>query len=239
MEDINPEDLGLILEFYRELGIETVPVDESGSGQATVNDTPPEKGGALDDLRLNVIGDCRRCRLSGERKNIVFGEGNPDCEIMFIGEGPGEEEDIQGRPFVGRAGEVLTSLIDKMGFRRNEVYIANVVKCRPPGNRNPRPDEISACIPFLREQIRIIQPRVIMALGNVPLQSLIGEDLRISRVRGRFFEYEGIRVMPTFHPSYLLRNRKDKWLTWADAVAVLKYLGRDVKHGSGRPSRPD
>ncbi|UCG79515.1 MAG: uracil-DNA glycosylase [Nitrospirota bacterium] len=193
-----------------------------------------EKQRALEDLMKDGIGDCRRCRLSETRTNIVFGEGDPDCEIMFIGEGPGADEDMQGRPFVGRAGQVLTSLINKMGFEREEVYIANIVKCRPPDNRNPHSDEAESCLPFLKRQIEVISPKVIMVMGNVALQNLLDPDMRITKVRGKFQDLFGIKVMPTFHPSYLMRNPKDKWLTWEDAVTVLKFLGRDVVHDPGR-----
>ncbi|PNX50771.1 MAG: hypothetical protein BV458_12630 [Thermoplasmata archaeon M9B2D] len=188
-----------------------------------------DKKHLLENLRIEEIGECTRCRLSEKRTNIVFGEGNPESDIMFIGEGPGEDEDRQGRPFVGRAGQVLRSLIKKMGFAEKDVYIANVVKCRPPGNRNPEQDEVDSCIPFLKKQIDIISPKVIVLLGNVALQHLTGSRLRITAARGKFMEYKGIKVMPTFHPSYLLRNPKDKWLTWEDAVMVLRYLGMAVK----------
>ncbi|MEE9524179.1 MAG: uracil-DNA glycosylase [Thermodesulfovibrionales bacterium] len=228
MGEISREELGLVLEFYRHLGIESIYV-ESDVGDLTGGQLRTgEKKKALEDLMVNVIGECTRCGLSEERTNIVFGEGSADCEIMFIGEGPGADEDKQGRPFVGRAGQVLTNLIKKMGFERKDVYIANIVKCRPPDNRNPSTDEADTCIPFLKKQIEIIQPKVIMLLGNVPLQNFFGSELRITKARGKFVEYSGIKVMPTFHPSYLMRNPKDKWLTWEDAVAVLKYIGRDI-----------
>ena len=186
-----------------------------------------EKKTALIALR-EEIGDCQRCRLSKGRKNIVFGEGSPDAAVMFIGEGPGEDEDIQARPFVGKAGQTLRSLIRKMGMKESEVYIGNVVKCRPPDNRTPLPDEIATCIPFLRRQIEIISPRIIVLLGNVALQGVMrSPNLRITALRGRFTEYEGIVVMPTFHPSYLLRNPKEKWLVWDDAQKVLEFLKKE------------
>jgi uracil-DNA glycosylase family 4 len=228
MADINRDELGLVLEFYKHLGIDSIYLEDDVADPSGGTLNTEEKKKALDDLRTNVIGDCTRCVLSEERTNIVFGEGSVDGEIMFIGEGPGADEDRQGRPFVGRAGQVLTNLIKKMGFEREDVYIANIVKCRPPGNRNPSIEEANTCIPFLKQQIAIIQPKVIMLLGNVPLQNFFGAELRITKARGRFLEYNGIKVMPTFHPSYLMRNPKDKWLTWEDAVAVLKYIGRDV-----------
>ena len=154
----------------------------------------------------------------------MFGEGNPNAEIMFIGEGPGREEDIQARPFVGDAGKLLTSLITKMGFKREKVYIGNVVKCRPPSNRDPEGDEMAACSPFLERQIEIIKPKVIMALGRISAHFLTDSRIPISKLRGGFYSYKGIPVMPTFHPAYLLRNPKDKWLTWEDVQKVLEKL---------------
>lgn len=184
-----------------------------------------EKSGVLAALR-EEIGDCRRCKLSEQRKNIVFGEGDPAARLMFIGEGPGKEEDLQARPFVGDAGMLLTKLIEKMGLSRESVYIANIVKCRPPMNRDPEPDEIAACRGFIERQIEIIRPDVIMTLGRIALQSLLKEPgLKITVVRGKFVDFKGIHVMPTFHPAYLLRNPGDKWKTWADAQKVLAILG--------------
>lgn len=229
MSSINRDELRLVLEFYRNMGLSSIYMDEFRDEKSGKTVGVEEKTEALEDLRENIIGDCRKCRLHEGRKNIVFGEGNPDCEIMFIGEGPGADEDIQGRPFVGKAGQLLTNLIKKMGSDRNDVYIANIVKCRPPGNRNPLPDEARTCMVFLKRQIEIISPKVIMVLGNVALQNLLGTDMRITKVRGKFHDYNGIKVMPTFHPSYLLRSPKDKWLTWEDAVAVLKYLGKEIE----------
>jgi DNA polymerase len=181
-------------------------------------------GGSLKTLR-EEIGDCKRCKLSSGRKNIVFGEGSPDARLMFIGEGPGREEDLQARPFVGDAGILLTRLIEKMGFRREDVYIANIVKCRPPMNRDPERDEIEICRGYIEKQIEIINPQVIISLGRISSQTLIGNPaLKMTSTRGRFFDYNGIPLMPTFHPAYLLRNPKDKWLTWSDAQKVLEKL---------------
>jgi DNA polymerase len=184
----------------------------------------PLKAQALNDIR-NEIGDCRRCKLCQGRNNIVFGEGNPAARLMFIGEGPGADEDAQGRPFVGKAGQVLTNLINKLGFERGDFYIANVVKCRPPENRNPEEDEITACRVFLEKQIDAISPSVIMTLGRVATHALLSSDETISRMRGRFYDFRGIKVMPTFHPSYLLRSPKQKVKTWDDAKAVMRVLG--------------
>ncbi len=178
---------------------------------------------ALAGLRED-IGECKRCKLCEGRKNIVFGEGSPEADLMFIGEGPGRDEDIQSRPFVGEAGKLLTSLIEKLGMKREEVYIANIVKCRPPHNRNPEGDEIAQCRPFLQKQVEIIKPGVIVCLGKVSANVLLEVDTAITRMRGNFFTYSGIPVMPTFHPAYLLRSPKDKWLTWEDMQKVMVKL---------------
>ena len=179
------------------------------------------------------IGDCQRCKLCGGRTQIVFGVGDPRAEVMFVGEGPGEEEDRRGEPFVGRAGQLLTDIITKgMGLSREQVYIANVVKCRPPGNRNPEPDEIEACAPFLRRQIATIRPKVIVALGKFAAQMLAGVDTPITRLRGRWHEFEGTKLMPTFHPSYLLRNPSAKREVWEDIQAVMREIGLAVPPAS-------
>lgn len=233
------EDLRRVMEFYQELGFEYLSVKSTDIAgfmnervrEDTVAYSKTESTGA-DALKSEEalkrireeIGECSLCRLSKGRKNIVFGEGNPNAELMFIGEGPGREEDIQARPFVGDAGKVLTSLISKMGFGRKDVYIANVVKCRPHMNRNPEEDEIGSCMPFLKKQIDIIRPKVIMCLGGVSSHTLLDIKTPISRLRGQFYSYNNIPVMPTFHPDYLMRNPKDKWLTWDDAQKVLKKL---------------
>ena len=175
------------------------------------------------------IGDCTRCKLHKGRTNIVFGEGNPKAVIVFVGEGPGFEEDQQGRPFVGAAGQLLTDIIEKgMNIKRAEVYICNIVKCRPPNNRNPEPDEVESCIGFVKQQIRAINPRVIVTLGNVPTQNLLNTKQGITKLRGVWQEYEGIPVMPTFHPSYLLRSPGEKKWVWVDIKNVLKRLGMQV-----------
>jgi uracil-DNA glycosylase family 4 len=172
------------------------------------------------------MGDCLRCALGAGRRNLVFGVGDPRAQLMFVGEGPGADEDEQGEPFVGRAGQLLTRMIEAMGFRRSEVYIANVVKCRPPGNRDPEPDEIEACEPFLRRQIAAIGPRVVVALGRFAVQTLLRDPTPISRQRGRWREYEGVRLMPTFHPAYLLRNPAEKKAAWEDLKQVMKEFGK-------------
>jgi DNA polymerase len=172
------------------------------------------------------LGECARCKLGPGRTKLVFGVGNPQAELMFVGEGPGEDEDLQGEPFVGRAGQLLTKMIEAMGFARADVYIANVVKCRPPGNRNPEPDEIEACEPFLRAQIAAIRPKVIVALGKFAAQTLLRDPTAISRLRGRWFSYEGVKLMPTFHPAYLLRSPQEKAKAWDDLQLVMKELGK-------------
>ncbi|HLF85608.1 MAG TPA: uracil-DNA glycosylase [Nitrospiria bacterium] len=170
------------------------------------------------------IGDCRRCKLHLKRKNIVFGTGNVEARLVFVGEGPGEDEDIEGLPFVGRAGQLLTKIIEAMGMKRSDVYIANIVKCRPPNNRNPEPDEIESCLPFLKSQLEAINPLLIVALGTFAAQTLLGSRERISQMRGRFHSYNGIKVMPTFHPSYLLRNPDEKRVVWEDMKMVMEEL---------------
>jgi uracil-DNA glycosylase len=185
--------------------------------------TPTNAGETLALLRAE-IGDCTRCKLHSGRTNLVFGVGSPDAQLMFIGEGPGADEDLQGEPFVGRAGQLLTQIIKAMGFERDEVYIANVVKCRPPGNRNPEPDEIETCSPFLKAQIAAIQPAVIVALGKFAAQTLLGVETPISRLRGQFHQLGEIDVMPTFHPSYLLRNPGAKREVWDDMKMVMARL---------------
>ncbi|AKQ65597.1 Uracil-DNA glycosylase, family 4 [Myxococcus hansupus] len=179
----------------------------------------------LDEIRRD-LGDCRRCKLCTGRKNLVFGSGNPRAELVFVGEGPGENEDLQGVPFVGAAGELLTKMIGAMGYRRDDVYICNVVKCRPPGNRNPEPEEIAACEPFLRAQLAAIQPKVVVALGKFAAQTLLRDSTAITRLRGNWRTYEGIQLMPTFHPAYLLRSPAEKRKAWEDLQAVMKVLGK-------------
>jgi uracil-DNA glycosylase family 4 len=171
------------------------------------------------------LGDCTRCKLHTlGRKQIVFGVGNPDADLMFVGEAPGGEEDIQGIPFVGRAGQLLTKIIEAINLKREDVYIANVIKCRPPGNRNPEQDEVETCEPFLFKQIDIIKPKVIVALGKFGAQTLLRTLDPISRLRGRVYNYRGAKLVPTFHPAYLLRNPASKREVWEDMKLVKKLL---------------
>ncbi|TAN44668.1 MAG: uracil-DNA glycosylase [Nitrospirae bacterium] len=226
-------DISLVLNFYKALGFESLPLASADA----------DKEAALMALR-HEIGDCKRCKLSKGRTNLVFGEGNPNARIMFVGEAPGREEDKAGRPFVGEAGQLLTRLINKMGedfgFTRNDVYIANIAKCRPPGNRDPEADEIETCFPFLKKQVAIIAPEVIVSLGRISAHTMLGRSgpfssFFITKERGKFGEYKdgeiSIPVMPTFHPAYLLRTPSDKVKTWGDAQAVLKLLKHPAMRG--------
>jgi DNA polymerase len=186
---------------------------------------PAASGRTLDEIRRE-LGDCKRCKLCNGRTQIVFGVGHPRAELVFVGEGPGADEDAQGIPFVGKAGQLLTKMIEAMKFKRDDVYICNVVKCRPPNNRNPEPDEIEACEPFLKMQLASIQPKVIVALGKFAAQTLLRVDTPITRLRGQWREYEGIPLMPTFHPAYLLRSPEEKGKAWLDLQEVMKRFGR-------------
>ena len=219
------------LEQQQAAGIAFLPVgtgagaDDSGAPATAAQGGEVAQAADLRELR-GVLGDCQRCKLSQGRGRIVYGVGRADADIMFIGEGPGEDEDRAGEPFVGRAGQLLTDIITKgMKLRREDVYIANVVKCRPPRNRDPEPDEVAACEPFLNRQIELVRPRVIIALGRAAAQTLLRSHEAISRLRGRWHDYRGIRLMPTFHPAYLLRNPGDKRLVWEDIKSVLRELG--------------
>lgn len=191
--------------------------------------TPDEKKGPGPFLTLEAvredIGDCTRCKLSTlGRSHIVFGVGHPHADLMFVGEAPGRDEDLQGIPFVGRAGQLLTKIIEAIGLKRDDVYIANVIKCRPPENRNPEPDEVETCEPFLFQQIDIIKPKVIVALGKFAAQTLLRTLDPISRLRGRVYDYRGAKLIPTFHPAYLLRNPSSKREVWEDMKLVRTLL---------------
>jgi uracil-DNA glycosylase family 4 len=220
---------GRFLGTLSSVGVSWPPAGvEATAGASAVPERPedPEKGlqAVKDD-----IGDCRRCKLWRGRKTIVHGQGNPRAELMFVGEGPGAEEDEQGLAFVGRAGQLLTDIIEKgLRMRRADVWIGNVIKCRAPQNRNPEPDEILACTPFLEAQIRAIRPRVLVGLGKFGAQWLLKTAQPITRLRGQVGEYEGIPVMPTYHPAYLLRNPAGKKDVWEDMKTVLRLLGRPV-----------
>lgn len=187
---------------------------------------PSSRAEALRLIRED-LGECRRCGLCSGRSNIVFGQGHPEAEVVFLGEGPGQDEDLSGLAFVGRAGELLTRMIEAMGFSREQVYICNIVKCRPPGNRKPEPPEVEACRPFVERQILAIRPQVVVALGATAAQSLLRVDTPISRLRNNWNDWNGIPVMPTFHPSYLLRAPQEKAKAWEDLKLVLARLGRE------------
>ena len=207
------------MEFEKESGIE----EYFFAGLTGTTKGGADASGGLDALRKEVL-HCTSCDLHKTRTNVVFGSGNPNAELMFIGEAPGEAEDIQALPFVGRAGQLLTKIIEAMGMKRQDVYIANILKCRPPNNRAPLPEEILACQENVRRQAEIIKPKVICTLGKFASQTLLGSTTPISVLRGKFQEYEGIKVMPTFHPAYLLRNPPDKKLVWEDMKKVKKAL---------------
>jgi uracil-DNA glycosylase family 4 len=190
----------------------------------------PESGIADPAQALRVIredlGDCTRCRLSKQgRKQIVFGVGNPNADLMFIGEAPGADEDQQGEPFVGRSGQLLTNMIKAMGLRREDIYIANIIKCRPPGNRTPERDECDTCSPFLMRQIAVVKPKAIVALGAVAAKTLLAINAPMSEFRGRWYDFQGTRLAVTFHPAYLLRDPRQKKETWKDLQMVMKELG--------------
>ena len=188
---------------------------DAGNGASGAN--------ALDDVYSEVIA-CKECGLAATRTNVVFGEGPPDAKLVFVGEAPGRDEDLMGLPFVGRAGQLLTKIIESIGFKRSDVYIVNVLKCRPPENRNPMPDEIIACKKYLLRQIKIINPKVICPLGKFSSQLLLGTDKPISQIRGKVHDYGNAKIVPTFHPAYLLRNPVEKRLVWEDMKSIKKIV---------------
>jgi DNA polymerase len=244
---LNRDQLIEHLKFAKELGVSGMSTDpgwrnrEDGRALSGATESPREVEGrvegpptpmtisltsvdALAAVRAD-IGDCTRCKLHTQgRKQIVFGVGNPDADLMFVGEAPGADEDEQGIPFIGRAGQLLTKIIEAIELKREDVYIANVIKCRPPQNRNPEPDEVATCEPFLFQQIDIIKPKVIVALGKFGAQTLLRTLEPISKIRGRVFEYRGSKLIPTFHPAYLLRNPSSKREVWEDMKLVRKLL---------------
>jgi len=199
------------LHCHKEDGVEGLPVREQNLPSGSVY--------RLEDIRQE-LGECKRCKLQRHRTRIVFGTGNPAARLLFVGEGPGEDEDRQGEPFVGRAGQLLTRIIQSINLTREEVYIANIIKCRPPNNRNPEPDEIKACEPFLIKQLEAIQPKIICALGTFAAQTLLQTDEKISRLRGRFVSYRNAKLIATFHPAFLLRNPERKRDVWEDMKMI-------------------
>jgi uracil-DNA glycosylase len=238
------DDLRAHLEFFSELGVDGVRrepewrsravTDAVGAAAAAADEKTTEtspvqvfssEAEALAALRVEIGPACTRCKLHTlGRKQVVFGVGNPSADLMFVGEAPGADEDIQGEPFVGRAGQLLTKIIEAIELKREDVYIANVIKCRPPGNRNPEPDEVEQCEPFLFRQIDTIKPKVIVALGKFAAQSLLRTTEAITRIRGREFKYRDAILMPTYHPAYLLRNPSAKRDVWEDMKRVRQLL---------------
>ena len=233
-----------ILEDLQQWGFETVPVlpvDTAPDGVAEnaaeflsqelqASSAPPltAEPVTLDALQKSLDG-CTRCPLSQQRNNIVFGAGNPQARVVLVGEAPGREEDLQGYPFVGEAGQLLEKILQAMNLSRQAVYICNVIKCRPPGNRDPKPDEIAACEPFLKQQLAIIKPEIIITLGRFAAQTLLKTTAPIGRLRGQWREYEGVALMPTFHPAYLLRNPAGKRPVWEDMKQVMRRLDAQAK----------
>ena len=225
-------DLAEHLRFYQELGVSGINKDSRWRVRAASPENPApvrvvfarSEAEALTAIR-DDIGDCTRCKLHAlGRQQIVYGVGNANADLMFVGEAPGADEDIQGIPFVGRAGQLLTKIIEAIGLKRDDVYIANVIKCRPPGNRNPDPDEVEACEGFLFRQIDSIRPKVIVALGTFAAKALLKTQDPISRLRGRVYEYRGARLVPTFHPAFLLRSPERKRDVWEDMKKVRALL---------------
>ncbi|MEK7702467.1 MAG: uracil-DNA glycosylase [Nitrospirota bacterium] len=238
------------LNWYRDMGVVallaeggrmTAPVGRGAYTNTVTQDMPtkkiipsvesslPQQGTVPSLENVSVeLGNCQRCKLAPTRTHIVFGSGNPKAKLMFVGEAPGADEDAQGMPFVGRAGQLLTKMIIAMGLSREEVYIANIVKCRPPNNRPPEKDEIATCQPFLMKQIEAISPEVVCALGTFSAQTLLSSDARISDLRGQFFELKGtnVKVLPTFHPAYLLRSPGEKKKTWEDLQKIMAVLSK-------------
>ena len=234
-------DIREYLSYQKDIGIEgfatnpekrdsagkhsVLSIDNSGVG--VYEDLPgygEAKAGSLITLEAirKELGDCKRCKLHSGRSNIVFGTGNENAGLLFVGEGPGRDEDIKGEPFVGKAGQLLTRIINAINLTREEVYIANIIKCRPPGNRDPEPDEIKACEPFLAKQIQAIKPEIICALGAFAAQTLLKTDEKISKLRGRFHSYQRIKLLPTYHPAFLLRNPNFKRFVWEDMQTIQK-----------------
>jgi uracil-DNA glycosylase len=244
---VTRDQLKAHLEFFGELGVDGVrlepewrtrgyAIEPELPEQELVNTEPgnapvgvyTSQADALQALRTEIGPACTRCKLHTlGRKQVVFGVGNPNADLMFVGEAPGADEDMQGEPFVGRAGQLLTKIIEAIGLTRDSVYIANVIKCRPPGNRNPEPDEVDQCEPFLFQQIDIIKPKVIVALGKFAAQSLLRTTEPITRIRGREYKYRDAILMPTYHPAYLLRNPASKREVWEDMKRVRAILTAD------------
>jgi len=235
-------DLKSYLDYLKRLGITEFPLSDSRNEERDPSWVSPgfetvREGGRsyrqatishsgisnLQEIR-SELGNCQRCKLGRTRRTLVFGEGNPKASLVLIGEGPGYDEDVQGKPFVGRAGQLLTKILQAIAIQRDEVYITNIIKCRPPQNRNPEPDEIESCYPFLLRQIQAIRPRIICALGTFAAQTLLKTDEKITSLRGRAYTFSGIQIFPTYHPAYLLRNPEKKREVWEDMKKIAKVL---------------
>ncbi|NLC70800.1 MAG: uracil-DNA glycosylase [Desulfuromonadaceae bacterium] len=220
-----------LLQEFQEMGVEGIPLSAAPVAKAAPEREPIGSGvesrETLDEIRAD-LGECRRCPLAEKRQKIVFGHGNPQARLVFVGEAPGREEDIQGLPFVGEAGQLLDRILFAMGLGREDVYICNVGKCRPPGNRDPLPEEVAACEPFLKRQLAAIRPRLLVALGRCAAQTLLRDRTPISRLRGQWREYQGIPLMPTYHPAYLLRNPNGKKDVWEDMKKVMRRLREEA-----------
>ncbi|MCZ6874569.1 MAG: uracil-DNA glycosylase [bacterium] len=220
-------DVRNYLNYLQRLGITELSLRPTTKPQGSTLTEPKEPHASISQLAQLAasVRDCQRCRLHQGRTQVVFGTGDPNADLVFVGEAPGHDEDLQGEPFVGAAGQLLTRIIEAMQLTRDQVYILNVVKCRPPNNRNPRPDEVAACRPILQAQLDCLRPRVICALGAFAAQTLLQTDERISRLRGHFHNMGEIPVMPTYHPAYLLRNPQGKRAVWEDMQQILRLLG--------------
>jgi len=254
-KSLNPEtqkQLAARVKYYKEMGIHDFyrrPVEEGAElalprveeampveskGPATLPPVINDKPSALKLIRAD-IGDCTRCRLHKGRTNLVFGVGNVNAELMFVGEGPGADEDAKGEPFVGRAGQLLNNMISAMGIKREDVYIANVVKCRPPSNRTPEKDECDTCSPFLMRQIDVIKPKVIVALGAVAAKNLLAVNDSMANLRGCWYDFRNSKLLVTYHPAYLLRDPRQKKEAWKDLQMVMKYLGLNPPAAKSMP----
>lgn len=226
--------------YLQRLGVTELPLvlpspRGASAGPPAPSSAPSSTDAATQLAQLEAtVRDCQACRLHEGRRQVVFGTGNPAADLVFVGEAPGRDEDIQGEPFVGPAGQLLTRIIQAIGLSRQDVYILNVIKCRPPQNRNPLPDEVAACRPIIEKQLACLQPRVICALGTFAAQALLRTDERISRLRGRFHPLGDILVRPTFHPAYLLRNPQDKRKVWEDMQDIQRELGLPGRGRQGR-----
>jgi DNA polymerase len=231
---MNSNELVDQLQFFRDIGVDSLllrkdqTANPAVASQTAISKEPTPASNdmvTLDSIRAE-IGDCQRCKLAPKRTNIVFGSGNPNAELVFVGEAPGFDEDQQGLPFVGRAGQLLTKIIESINLKREDVYISNVLKCRPPENRNPEPDEVAACNPFMKKQLAAIRPKIVCCLGTFAAQTVLQTVAPISKLRGKFYDMDGIRVIATFHPAYLLRSPDKKREVWEDMKQIRAELFR-------------